>query len=288
MSDASSVGLSLEEARIAYSHVATDAKEKDWIAGLNLVLPASTADERDKDYEALAHSADWYLEPLRTLQPRSFEAFYRQGNPSLVLLEAVWDDVQFGKLNHWGLFLSANERLIQITTGDGRDGYCLRFEFDEALSLPDSLSRSWLWRVSGWRICASLPCPPMTNRQMIRTMTEGIDAVIESLDVPKRERPRLLSGLATRFPDIAPARNNGRWNLRCFLDTRPMGVGGGVGDQLFTRMKMRDGVVYRVRNGDVAGLHVLDNPGEAIDCYHQHLLLKRPGEFDFSPWAQPL
>jgi hypothetical protein len=288
MDTASTAGLTLPEAISVYSHVGRTPEDRDWIPSEFLNLPVASAAQRDVGYRALSKSADWYLEPLQSLQPRSFEAFYQSGPPEILVLEAVWEDVQMGPLNLWSLFLHVNERMIEITVGDGEEAFLERLRADEWLSLPPEIRRSWLWRVTGWKLPIELTCPLTINRQMIKTFTDGIDELVGETVSSGKEKGLILAHLMARFPDIAPERPGARWNLRCFLDTRPMGVGGRVGDQLFTRMKMRDGVVYRVRNGDVAGLHVLDNPGEAIDCYHEHLLLKRPGEFDFSPWARPL
>jgi len=51
---------------------------------------------------------------------------------------------------------------------------------------------------------------------------------------------------------------------------------------------MRDGTVYHIGNSYAANVHMFEGAAEAIDFYHEHLLLKRAGEFDFSSWSRPL
>lgn len=114
-----------------------------------------------------------------------------------------------------------------------------------------------------------------------------MDQIIDTYDLGKHKKA-LLADLYRRFPEAAPDKKEPRSKIRCFLDTRPEGVGGPVGDQFFTRTRMRDGTVYHIRNGNVAGIDVLNEPLEALDRYHEHLLLKRKGEFDFSAWLDPI
>lgn len=285
MGEASRAGVGLDTAMQAYSHIARRHEDKEWLDIKLLNLPKPTAAQRDIDYEALRMPIEWHLDPLRELQPRSHAAFWRLGPPELLLLEAVWDDIQFGPMSAWNIFIHVNGRLLEFAVGDGQEGYFKRMHSDVWLSLPTAISRSWLWRSTGWRLPRQVPPAPMLYRQMVCCIvTQGVDDIIKSYGDKASVSEALVTDLIARFPDISPSRKGGRLEMRCFLDTRPMGVSGPVGDQFFTRSRMRDGTVYHIRNGDAANLRTLENPVEAIDCYHEHLLLKRPGEFDFSPW----
>jgi hypothetical protein len=288
MDEASSAGLTPEHVKQTYAHVSTTWEELNWCDPAEAKMTPFAIEVRESKYRVLAHGVEWLLEPLLGRQPRSHAAFFSWGRPTLLLGESMWIHPQYGPLYASDLFLSVRDRLLQIERSADDEGYGEKMKFDEWLSLPDAIARSWLWRAKSWRVPRILPAGPQGFQQMISTTTEGIDDLAQSYGLPKKDRAVLLNNLKTRFPDIAPARSGSRWKLRCFLDTRPVGVSGPVGDQLLTRMSQRGGTVYRIRNGDIASLHALDDAVEAIDCYHEHLLLKRPGEFDFSPWARSL
>jgi hypothetical protein len=288
MSEASACGVSFHEVSNCFEHTAIRSDESVWLDLSKLDIDSLTLEARARDYAVLDRSVEWLLEPLAVRQPRTHSAFFSAGKPRLFIAEKKTEDVMLGRRVSWVLLLEVNGRVVEPEMGAIEEGYCERMQFDEWLSLPQQISHSWLWRATGWKLPREVPCPPMTYRQMIRTTTEGIDQVLDSFDDQRKEHKRLLDEYIARFPDIAPRRKGGRNELRCFLDTRPMGVSGPVGDQFFTRSRMRDGTVYHVRNGDAAHLRVLHAPAEAFDCYHEHLLLKNPGEFDFSAWSKPL
>ena len=60
------------------------------------------------------------------------------------------------------------------------------------------------------------------------------------------------------------------------------------GDHLFVKTHDQDGLVYYIRDADVANMMILTDPAEAIDLYCEHVLLRKEGRFDFRPWAVPL
>jgi hypothetical protein len=288
MQRASKAGFSLDAVARTYTKIARSEGEKHWIDDFSFELNAAQQLAREQAYQALSRGAEWILSPLAERQPRSYRAMHATEPPALVVAESIWKDERAVVRSACALFLIVNGRAIELHGVTGDEGFVETVKTDGWLSLPDGLVRSWLWRVTDWSIPRILPSPPAMTRQMICTVMQGVDDIVHSFGGSRKDSGPLLWEVAERFPDIAPEHQRARWHLRCFLDTRPVGVSGPVGDQLFVRTKMRDGVVYRIRNGDVAGLHVLDKPVDAIDASHEHLLLQRDGEFDFGPWARPL
>ena len=236
---------------------------------------------------------EWVIETMEQLQPHSFEVFQSKASPLFIGMRLYSDPRYPDKPQELILFLFFDvcERMVEVrprfagsTYEDGDD--CS----GSLLSIPDELSRSWLWRTNGWRIPSELPEYVMTNRQLIGHPFSGWKDTDDYLDSLGRGwKKKYLSKIVERFPDTATNINGiKRYKFRCFLDTRPSNINGPVGDQFFVCSTRQDKIVYHIHRGDVDNIRVLHNPAEAIDRYCAHTLLRTPTEFDFMPWSEPL
>lgn len=290
MNVSAQVVLSVDDVRGAFHHIATQASEAGWRDLGNIHIDEVMLAARQRNFLALGLGADWFLEPLKKWQPQAYAAAYANAQPNLYVMESIWTDP-------WERLKLSSHLYIDI---HGLREFDVGFKIDknttdqinlhplsERHSLPEAIVRGWLSRAEKWKSLRQVPSMPMVWQQMIRTITDGIDDIIESYGISKKSAKPLLEAYAKRFPEIVPKDKDSRWEMRCFLDTRPAGVGGPVGDQFFSLSKNRDGVVYHLHRGDASNLRVLNNPSEAIDYYHEHLFLKKSGEFDFSPWSKP-
>lgn len=262
------------------------------------LMPGYRGVKRDYDYPGLlAKGKAWLIEPLRDLQPHSFEAFESAVGPLLLGIVLI-DDLlrpENSPLIKPVLFLDACGRMIEIEAMPAQSTYEGGNDCAGTLpSLPSALSKSWLWRTGGWRVPSDAFQGPLVNRRLIGHPNGGwlpIDQMLKSYD--RRGWKKMMSSILERFPDAVVTKHNPHdgspyhWtSMRCFLDTRPVDLGGPVGDQFFVFDQKRDQIVYHIHQGDVEGVRVLHNPEEAIDRYCAHVLLRQPGEFDFLPWGE--
>lgn len=101
-------------------------------------------------------------------------------------------------------------------------------------------------------------------------------------------KKRYLSWLEERFPGVLPARkDNPCTNFMMFLDSRPT-LRGKEGDVLFVKNHIQDGVIYHIKDADIENMRILSEPAEAIDRYCEHVLLEKPGRFDFLPYTSEM
>lgn len=243
------------------------------------------------DYaRVLNRGKDWLIEPLRALQPQSFQAFQEVVGPLLLGIVLIKDlmNPEGPPLVAPVMFFDASGRMVEVhpdfpgnTYEEGND------RFGTLLALPEALAKSWLWRVEGWRVPSEPFQGPIVNRRLIGYQWRDADNYLDSLG--RGWKKRYLPLIVERFPDTKTNENGiKRIEFSCFLDTRPAGLNGPVGDQLFVCLTRRDQLVYHVRQGDVENMRILRNPADAVDRYCAHVLRRLPGEFDFSPWSEPM
>ncbi|HZV62541.1 MAG TPA: hypothetical protein VFF75_09000 [Methylophilaceae bacterium] len=245
----------------------------------------------------------WLLEPLKELQPKSHAVLQEHASDYMVgfhwyssrgPFEQDKDSLSISS------FFVVHERVISIRPpiNTYEDEHLLE-EFHckkSLLALPDVLARSWLWRAGGWAIHSSLPGSVMINRQLIGYPSGQWQSIGKLLRSFNREwEKKYLKVVQQQIPDAVVTHLNphdgssSEWHsLRCFLDTRPEGLNGPYGDQFLVVDEHTDQVVYHIHNGDIKNLRILNNPGEAIDAYCAHTLLRIPGRFDFMPWSEPI
>lgn len=249
--------------------------------------------------EMFERGKEWVIEPLRTLQPHSFAAFQEVVGPlklGIVLIQ--------GPSNRNDppdpqpiLFFDASGYMVEVQANFPGDTYENGNDsFGSLLSLPDALAKSWLWRTNGWRMPRGTFEGPLVNRRLIghpSDQWQSIDKLLASYN--RQWKKKLWPKIEHRFPDAVVTKYNPhdgspykKTSMRCFLDARPSGVGGPVGDQFLVFSEKRDQVVYHIHHGDIDNIRVLRDPADAIDRYCAHVLRRMPGEFDFSPWSEPL
>jgi hypothetical protein len=108
---------------------------------------------------------------------------------------------------------------------------------------------------------------------------ESVNRYLEQLRLKKKH----ISLIEEFIPDIKPKRKyDNHTNFMSFLDTRPLGD-----EVFFVKNHIQDGVIYCLKKGDVPNMQILNNPIEAIDLYCEHILLRREGKFDFTPFLTP-
>lgn len=246
----------------------------------------------------LKHGKDWVVEPLQTLQPHSYQAFQEVVGPLLLGIVLIKDlmNPEGPPLVTPVTFFDAGGRMMHVlpafaggTYEEGNDTV-----YGSLQSLPVALAKSWLWRTQGWRMPSAPFQGPLINRQLVCHPMQGwepIEDILKTFD-PKRWK-WMMKGILALFPDAVVTLHNPhdgnpyQWtSMRCFLDTRPPGVNGPVGDQFFVFDLKRDQRVYHIHRGDVENIRILRDPADAIDRYCAHVLRRIPGEFDFSPWSE--
>lgn len=293
-------GFGLADIRPDYFDVlCTDIKE----------VPQTELDQLErekKEYLVTALSKGgktWALEPLENLQPKSFAILQEHASDYMVgfhwyssrgPFEPEKDSLSISS------FFVVRDRLVSIRPSNGtyeEEHLLENFHCKSSLlALPDVLAKSWLWRAGGWAIHSSLPGSVMMNRQLLGYPSYQWQSIGEVLRSFNREwEKKYLELIQEKIPDAVVTHYNphdgspSEWHsLRCFLDTRPEGLNGPCGDQFLVVDEHTDQVVYHIHNGDIENIRILHNPGEAIDAYCAHTLLRNPGRFDFMPWSEPL
>jgi hypothetical protein len=156
-----------------------------------------------------------------------------------------------------------------------------------ALSLPEPIRMAYYHRIDGMGIPDSRALGPF-NRILpypVGRPWQSIDGYLGDLRLKK-----LLPVVEEMIPGIRPERKDLAYtNFMMFLNSWGSFVGEKKtdGDHLFVKNHIQDGVVYYVRDADVANMMILADPAEAIDRYCEHVLLRKEERFDFRPWAVP-
>ena len=261
------------------------------------IFEKDSSGNRPYDYMGLLKGKkEWVIENFQNLQPYSNEVFEKKASALKLGLTLISDPLhpQTPPEPYPSLFFDVCGRMIEVQATFAGSNYedgdnC----FDHLTSLPNALAKSWLWRTGGWRIPGELPEYISTYRQLIGHPAYSWPETDVYLDTLGRGyKKKYLPKIVERFPDCAvEARDKydkKHHYFKCFLDTRPSGLSGPVGDQFFVCTKRTDQIVYHIHRGDVDNIRILHNPAEALDRYCAHTLLRTPSEFDFMPWSEPL
>lgn len=292
---------STEQCRIEMDGGIYDRLEDVPDAYQSIFLERDSNGTRNYDYAGLLqHGKDWIIEPLRELQPHSFQAFQEVVGPLFLGIMLIADLVRPERppIVRPIMFFDASGRMVEVhptfpgnTYEEGEKAVP-----DSLQSLPDALAKSWLWRTRGWRMPSEPFQGPLINRRLVCHPMQGWSSVSDVLKTydPKRWK-WMMNSILGHFPDAVVTRYNPhdgnpyQWtSMRCFLDTRPSGLNGPMGDQFFVFDQKRDRTVYHIHQGDIDDIRILHDPADAIDRYCAHVLRRIPGEFDFSKWSEPL
>ncbi|MFT7722260.1 MAG: hypothetical protein QM788_05455 [Roseateles sp.] len=241
----------------------------------------------------LARGKDWFIEPLRELQPRSYAVLAE--STLLCGYHSYYDDGPPNPGNHASTLeiLLTRDRALGIElfhTGSPEENGISGFAGD---AWPEFLLRSWWYRLSGYKFLRELGsignwAGPLLAGPYYGT---GINHLVEALG-PKAKRAYMpllkeMFGADT----VTKKFRTGRVALLCFLDTRPpLTLPRPLGDQLLVRMDRSDKVIYHVRECRFDHIRVM-NPStlaECLDRYFEHVLTRVPGEFDFMPYSSPM
>lgn len=257
-----------------------------------------TADRGAAIERIIDNGKSWLLETFESYQPESYATINDLGGDLFLGLSLVRNLLRpdspdfvspFLFIETPGGLVKVEPAPVGVTFEDGND--C----FGSIRALPDGIAKSWLWRTGGWKIPESIPDNPLVSRRLVahpQAAWVPVDRIIASYGQRSKQ---LMHELARRIPEAVGTRRNVhdgldyRWiSMRCFLDTRPEGIQGACGDQLFVVDSIRDGHVYHVSNGDVSSIGVLEDPVRAVDFYSSHILKGVEAEFDFMPWRRSL
>jgi len=251
----------------------------------------------DRGYlELLRLGRDWVIAPLRDLQPHSYSAFMESVGPLQVGLHPLEEGFSPRALPSTIVvaFMSAGRRMIQVFPWRRDSTYEMGEDwFGSLRTLPDALAKSWLWRTGGWRVPSEPYESGLVNRRLIGHPCANWMETTKYLDTLGRGwKKKFLPRIVDIFPDIFVPANSpedmDHYYFECFLDTRPSVVYGPAGDQFFVCTTRTDQIVYHIHHGDVANIRILHDPADAIDRYCAHVLRNLPGDFDFSPWSEPM
>jgi hypothetical protein len=102
-------------------------------------------------------------------------------------------------------------------------------------------------------------------------------------------KKKYIPWLEERLPLVKPSKPSkyGYFDFRCFLESLPDEKTGEV-DYLWVKSFHEDGTVYHIRGKDVENMRILTEPAEAVDRYCEHVLLRKPGSFDFLEFTSEL
>ena len=148
-----------------------------------------------------------------------------------------------------------------------RESYYCRFD---GLDIPDSAAVGVHSRL--------LPFP-------IGRPWQSWDGYLEEF---KGYKKTYIPWLEERILNVRPDRKGAPYNkFMMFLDSRPT-LRGKEGDVLFVKNHIQDGVIYHIKDADIENMRILSEPVEAIDRYCEHVLLEKPGRFDFLPYTSKM
>jgi hypothetical protein len=157
-----------------------------------------------------------------------------------------------------------------------------------ALSIPEPIRMAYYHRIDGMGVPDSVGMGPFTRilPYPVSRPWQSIDGYLGDLRLKKK----LLPIVEEMIPGIKPDHKDDTYtNFMMFLSSWGSFTGKKKidGDHLFVKNHVQDGVVYYIRDADVANMTIIADPAEAIDRYCEHVLLRKEERFDFRPWAVP-
>ncbi|MDT3722302.1 hypothetical protein [Pseudomonas oryzihabitans] len=237
-------------------------------------------------YTPLEKGIDWLFELTRKHQPRT-------GNILVGGNIFAWYDLNGGEYSTAKLGLDLNNKVIVVGRSHHRRNPSdnefndFRFAKERYDSLPLSIREAYYCRFDGLDIPDS-PAVGIYSRLLpfhIGRPWQSWDGYLEEF---KGYRKKYLPWLEERIPGVLPARKSSPCtNFMMFLDSRPT-LRGKEGDVLFVKNHIQDGVIYHIKDADIENIRILSEPAEAIDRYCEHVLLEKPGRFDFLPYTSEM
>jgi hypothetical protein len=166
-------------------------------------------------------------------------------------------------------------------------------EFNDG-AYPAFLVGSWWLRMAGYTLLREMPgqlgsfAGPLLSYPNCGT---GVNDLVAGLGPKAKKQYMPVLKEVFGADTVTKKYETNRVALLCFLDTRvPLTHQAPGGDQLFIRRDRSDQVVYHARECRFDQMRVMfpETLPECMDRYFEHVLLRRPGEFDFLPYSRPM
>lgn len=254
----------------------------------------------ERDVSLLKRGEEWLLEPLRSLQPKAYDAIVDGGVELWSGFRVCDEKFPIDRITaHSDSYISVGGRAYHIDPyGPGRSPF-EKGGYSSALgaSFPQIFLDAWLSRVAGWQLIRQVPRPvlphagPLWHPALWSSIDVRLDLYGKSLK--KKYLPRLKS----YFGEKDWRHPLGMYHFVCFLDTRvPDGFSKSgtsdpfAGDQFYIHMGRTDRVVYHIHHGDLETLRTIpdEDLAEAFDGYFAHVFRRARGEYDFMPYSRVL
>lgn len=235
-------------------------------------------------YTPLSKGKDWLLELTSKYQPRT----------GFILMQgrlAVRCKLGAEKWSCAELFISIGKKVVVVGRRHaGRNPSDInfhRFNTERYESLPEEIREAYYCRFDGLNIpeTATIGIYSRLLPFHIGRPWQSWDGYLEEFRGYKK---KYLPWLEERIPNVRPDRKGAPYNkFMMFLDSRPT-LRGKEGDVLFVKNHIQDGVIYHIKDADIENMRILSEPVEAIDRYCEHVLLEKPGRFDFLPYTSKM
>ena len=230
----------------------------------------------------------WTFEFLLKNQPRTGELLM---NGSEFLFSALRSEYT-GWVSH--LSLEVNDQVVEMRRNilggnpDDNGPERLNYLWERGRSLPDPLFMAYYYRFDGLHLPDSAVFGAFTRVLPFPTGRpwQSIDGYLEKMKL----RKKFLPLIEEMIPGVRPPKPRDTYtNFMMFLSSSGSFDASSPkeGDSFFVKNHIKDGIIYYIRDADVANMMILENPAEAIDLYCEHVLMRKGGRFDFRPWAVP-
>jgi hypothetical protein len=289
---------------MSYDYVTMDAMKNasDWFITKPEEVPDylhqkifNTEKGNHREFDALTpflKSKEWLYEETARFQPRTGKLLL-EGSQLFISMRKTYYSPQAMIEKDATKVIGINVNLIQEVNGmvveiprsfwgsnisDDNYNYNPNWE-NRCYSFSEPLRKSYYTRFMGLNI------PNMTSIGIYPRLLPRNNNSWDSIEGYLKEvkQKKYLAQMVEMFPGIrkkvAVVTYNG---FMSFLDTRPLGD-----EVFFIKNHIQDGVIYCLKKGDVPNMQILNNPVEAIDLYCEHVLLRREGKFDFTPFLTP-
>lgn len=251
-----------------------------------LVAQVMSGNGRD-GVSLLRYGKEWAYEFMELHQPRTAEILLNASDFTL-----LHQDSWAGPLLH--VIQEVEGQIVEVcrqtfaSNPDDNGPDRLRYKWERSLSLPEDIRFAYYHRIDGLNIPRSVGFGPFTRMlpYPISRPWESIDDYLGNLRLKKK----LLPMVEEMIPGIKPDEKDMAYtNFMMFLNSWGSFTANKRtdGDHLFVKNHISDGVIYYIRDADVANMMILAEPTIAIDSYCEHVLLRKEGRFDFRPWAVP-
>jgi uncharacterized protein YwqG len=251
----------------------------------------------------LIKGKEWLLEYLQQYQPKTASVLLNGGelvvagearkSLAMQLKDRVIPSTTRYRMS---LFLRLGERVVRINRLNanrhpddlGYGYHIVRHPSDTCYrcvkSLPEELSKAYYSRFNG----LALPNSILNDKRLLPRPVPAWDALESYLSgCSKKNR---MPWFEERVPGLKHLNRSDAYdNFRYFLSTFDTNmINKKLTDELFVSTHIQDGLIYHIKDEDIENTRLMVAPQEAIDGYCEHMLLNKPGRFDFIPYTEPV